>query len=197
MIELNDGKSPESAEICAPGPESMNWTKPAAASWFLLAAITESALPPFSEVACCPALHSGIGATRQSPLPAGTPVSRLTGIQAPITRLAMSPLDRPWYHWVLHEETGETRPPVISGPHMLAHFFVPASCRLIVTSLVPLTWYGWPPAAQIMLVVKPGSPASLVMYAFGFAACSFCASAAYSAHVLGTASLYLAKTFSL
>ena len=85
-----------------------HWRNAAAAAWFLLAASTESALPPFSDVACVPAVHSGSGATRQSPLPDGTPVSRSTPIQPPVTRLAIVPLDRPVYHWLLHEEIGAT-----------------------------------------------------------------------------------------
>src|ERR1700722_10787029 len=176
---LEDGKSPELAEICSPGPVFMNCRNPAAASWFLLEARTESALPPFSEVAAVPAVHSGSGATRQSPLPDGTPVSRSTPIQPPVTRLAMLPLARPVYHWVDQDVTGASRSLVISGDQSAANFLAPVSCRLIVTFLVPLTAYGSPPAAQIMLVTKPGSPVSLPMYSFGLAACSFAASAAY------------------
>src|SRR5713226_9483635 len=116
-----EGKSPLVAEICAPAPSFMNFRKPAAASWFLLDLSTVSLLPPFSAVAAWPAVHSGIGATRQSPLPAGTPVSRLTGIQAPVTRLAMLPLASPWYHWLVHDVTGSTRPLPIIGAHRLAN----------------------------------------------------------------------------
>ena len=106
----------------------------------------------------------------------------------------MLPLDRPVYHWVLHDEIGATRPPEISGLHRFTNFCVPASARSIVTFFVPLVTYGWPPAAQIIEVVKPASPVSLVMYSFGLAACSFFASATYCAHVVGTVSLYLSKT---
>src|SRR5580693_5258628 len=135
---LDDGKSPEFAEICSPGPVFMNCRNPAAASWFLLEARTESALPPFSEVAAVPAVHSGSGATRQSPLPDGTPVSRSTPIQPPVTRLAMLPLARPVYHWVPHGVIGATRPPETSGLHRFTNFCVPGSARSIVTFLVPL-----------------------------------------------------------
>ena len=72
----------------------------------MLASITACALPPFSEAAAVPAVHCGIGATRQSPLPVGTPDSRSTGIQPPVTRLAISPLAMPLYHWLLQEEIG-------------------------------------------------------------------------------------------
>src|SRR6267154_636333 len=181
-----EGKSPLLAEICAPAPSFMNSRKPAAASWFLLDLSTASLLPPFSAVAARPAVQSGIGATRQSPLPAGTPVSRLIGIQAPVTRLAMLPLAKAWYHWLLHDGIGSIRPFWIIGAHRFANCRDPASCRLIVTFFVPLVTYGCPPADQIMLVIKPGSPVSLVMYSFGLAACSFFASATYSAHVAGT-----------
>ena len=97
-------------------------------------------------------------------MPVGTPVSRSTPIQPPVTRLAMFPLDRPVYHWVLHDEIGATRPPETSGIHMFTNFCVPASARSIVTFFVPLVTYGWPPAAQIIEVVKPGSPVSLGPY---------------------------------
>ncbi len=62
-----------------------------------------------------------------------------------------------------------------------------------MTFFVPLVTYGCPPADQIIEVKKPGSPVSLVMYSFGLAACSFFASAAYCAQVVGTVSPYLSK----
>src|SRR6185437_7166833 len=172
----------------------MNCRNAAAAAWFLLAASTEFALPPFSELAAWPALNWGSGATRHWPLPPGTPVSRSTPIQPPITRLAMSPLVRPWYHWSLQEAIGATRPPDTSGLHVFTNFCEPASAKLIVTFFVPLVTYGCPPAAQIIEVRKPGSPVSLVMYAFGLAVCSFLASSTNCAQVVGTGSLYLSKT---
>ena len=65
---MEAGKSPVDAEICAPWPVFIHCRNAAAAAWFLLAASTASALPPFSELAAVPAVHCGIGATRQSPL---------------------------------------------------------------------------------------------------------------------------------
>src|SRR6202042_1642638 len=112
-------------------------------------------------------------------------------LQPPVNPLAMLPLDKPVYHWLLHELIGATRPSETSGLHMRENFCVPGSARLIGTCFVPLVTYGWPPAAQIIEVVKPGSPVSLVMYSFGLAACSFFASATYCAHVVGTVSPYL------
>src|SRR5579859_2853341 len=171
----------------------MNWRKPAAASWFLLPAKIASELPPFSEVAGVPAVHSGMGATRQSPLPAVTPLSRSTPIQPPVTRPAIEPLARPVYQALLHELIGARSPPLISGDHRLTNFCVPASDRLMVTFLVPLVTNGWPPASQIIDVTKPGSPVSLARYSFGLAECSFLASAAYCAQVVGTVRWYLSK----
>src|SRR5690348_4364489 len=135
---LDAGKSPVAADICAPSPAFMNWRNPAAASWFLLEARIASELPPFSEVAACPAVHCGIEATRQSPFPAGTPLSRSTPIQPPVTRLAMLPLARPWYHWLVHDLMGANSPLEIIGLHRLMNFLEPGSCRLIVTFFVPL-----------------------------------------------------------
>ena len=48
-----------------------------------------------------------------------------------------------------------------------------------------------------MLVAMPASPVSLVMYAFGSALCSLRAASTYSSQVVGTAILYLSKTFLL
>lgn len=66
------------------------------------------------------------------------------------------------------------------------HFLVPSSWRSIVTDR-PLVLKGRPPACQIMLVAKPGSPVSLVMYSAGSAVCSFLAASMYSSQSLGTA----------
>ncbi len=81
--------------------------------------------------------------------------------------------------------------------HSFANFAVPGSAVLMVTFVPPLVLNGWPPASHIMLVTKPGSPMSAVMYSFEFAACSFLASATYSSQVVGTVRPYFWNTFSL
>ncbi len=63
------------------------------------------------------------------------------------------------YHSSVHGAIGATSFSVISCCHVAANLAAPASAKLIVT-LVPSTWYGLPPACQIMLVVKPASPVS-------------------------------------
>src|SRR5258708_11279041 len=134
--------------MVVPAPWFMYCRNPAATSWFLLCFITTSDDPPFSAVAAGPPdCKTGIGATRQFPLAAATPDSRLPGIHAPVTRLAIEPLPRAVYHWVDHEEIGESNPPWTIWFHSAVNFFEPGSCRLIVTFLVPLTAYGCPPAS--------------------------------------------------
>ena len=59
---------------------------------------------------------------------------------------------------------------------------------------VPSIANGRPPACQIMLVAKPASPVSEVMYFVGSAACSWRAASTYSSHVVGTAMPYWSKT---
>ncbi len=98
-----------------------------------------SELPPFSEVTSAPASHCGMGATAQSPEADSTEVSRLPRIQAPITRLAIDPSARPWYHSSLHDVTGATRSSSIICCHVVANFCVPSSEKSTVTS-VPSTW---------------------------------------------------------
>src|SRR6266568_1483077 len=138
-----------------------------------------------------------MAATRQSPEPAAAEPSRLAGIHAPVTRVASVPLPRAVNHWLLQPGIEESRPFSDSWSHSAAHFLVPASWELMVTLVVPLTVNGLPPACQIMLVVKPGSPLSLVMYSFGLAACSLVASAMYWSQVVGTVRPYLSKIFLL
>src|SRR6478736_8199881 len=122
----------------------------------------DSAEPPFSDDAVWPASHCGSGATRHWPADCVTLASRLPGIQAPMASEAIVPLPRPWYHSSLHEEVGATRSSSSSCCHSSANFVEPSSVKSIVTS-VPSTWYGWPPACQIIDVAKPASPVSLVM----------------------------------
>src|SRR5688572_603593 len=102
-----------------------------------------SELPPFSEVTLPPASHCGIGATRHLPLAALTPDSRLAGIQAPMTSVAMVPSPRPLYQPSLQPLIGESSLPSMSFCHMVVNFFVPASVKSTVT-LVPSTLYGRP-----------------------------------------------------
>src|SRR5690349_4395366 len=148
--------------------------------------MTPSELPPFSAVAVPPASYCGIGATRHLPAAAFAPEARLPGIHAPVTRLAMVPSPSALNHSSLHGGIDATSFSVIIGCHMVVYLVAPGSAKLIVTSL-PLTWYGLPPACQIMLVVKPASPVSPVMYCLGLALCSLRASSTYSAQVAGGA----------
>src|SRR6185503_9978180 len=118
--------------------------------------MTPSELPPFSAVALAPASHCGIGATRHLPLAAAAPEDRLPGIHAPVTRVAMVPSPSALNHSSLQPGIDATSFSVIIGCQVVANLAAPGSAKLIVTS-VPLTWYGLPPACQIMLVVKPAS----------------------------------------
>src|SRR5687768_5799196 len=116
--------------------------------------MTPSELPPFSAVALPPASHCGIGAARHLPLAALALKARLFGIHAPVTRLAMVPSPSALNHSSVHGGIDATSFSVIIGCQVVAYLAAPGSAKLIVTSL-PLTWYGLPPACQIMLVVKP------------------------------------------
>src|SRR6478736_8254389 len=114
-----------------------------------------------------------MGATRHWPAPSFTDDSSTPGIHAPVTRVAIDPLPIAFNQSSLQPGTVESSLPSTSLSQVAVHFFVPSSCRFIET-FVPSTLNGRPPACQIMEVVKPESPESLVMYAFGSAACSFC-----------------------
>src|SRR5690606_3876046 len=100
------GNAPSATRVAMPSPAVAYSRNAHARSWFSLAAGIASELPPFSDVTCSPASHCGIGATAQSPEADSTDVSRLPRIQAPMTRLAIEPSARPWYHSSLHDVTG-------------------------------------------------------------------------------------------
>src|SRR4051812_14865534 len=117
-----------------------------------------------------------MGATRQSPEASATEDSSTPGIHAPVSSVAMLPSPRALYHSSPQLGVLESRPPSLSLFQVSAHFFEPSSCRSIETS-VPSAVNGLPPACQIMLVAKPGSPVSEVMYFDGSAVCSFSAAA--------------------
>src|SRR5665647_597544 len=103
-----------------------------------------------------------MGATRQSPEASLTEDSRIPGIHAPERSVAIEPLPRALYQSSLQPGTVDRSLPSTSLFHLAVYFLVPSSCRLMAI-LLPSTLNGWPPACQIMLVVIPGSPASLVM----------------------------------
>src|SRR5918994_846998 len=134
-----------------------------------------------------------MGATRQSPAASGTDDSSTPGIHAPVSSVAIVPSPRPRYHSSLHPGVLESSPPSTRRFQLSAHFCEPSSCRSMVTS-VPSAENGRPPACQIMLVAKPASPVSEVMYASGLAACSVSAAATYWSYVVGTAMPYWSKT---
>src|SRR6185312_12796357 len=103
-----------------------------------------------------------MGATRHWPAPSLTEDSSTPGIQAPVTRVAMEPLPSALNQSSLQPGTVESSLPCTSLSQVAVHFLVPSSCRLIDT-LVPSAENGRPPACQIIDVVKPESPESLVM----------------------------------
>ena len=107
--------------------------------------------------------------------------------------MAMVPSPSALNHSSVQPGMAQTSSSSTSWFHTPVHFCVPSSCRSIVT-WSPSVWNGVPPACQIMLVVKPASPLSLVMHADGSAALSFLAAATYSSQVVGTSMPCLSKT---
>src|SRR6185503_15415248 len=156
------GNAPPASRIFTPSVTSANLRKAYARFLLVLAAGIVRELPPFSAVAFAPASHWGMGATRHLPEPDFTPDSMLAGIHAPVIRVAIWPLAIPLNQPSLQEMTGASSFPLISCCQAEVNFWVPGSAKFTVT-LVPSTWYGLPPACQIMLVVKPASPTSAVM----------------------------------
>src|SRR4051794_12263128 len=164
--------------------------KPSASSWLPPPFGSANEEPPFADVACWPAVYCGMGAARHLPTVSFTDDSRMPGHHAPEIIEAYVPSFRFLNHPSDHPGVlVSTSLPWTSWFHSPTHFFVPGSVKLIVI-LVPSTVYGWPPACQIIEVVNPGSPPSLVMYALGSAAFNFLASAMNSSQVLGTVRPY-------
>src|SRR3954451_21044937 len=169
-----DGKAPPLVQMPMPCAfVFIHSVKPSASSWLLPPFGSAKDEPPLAAVACWPAAYCGMGATRHLPTVSFTDDSRMPGHQAPeiietyvpLFRFLNQPSDQPGVFV-------STNLPWTSWSQTETHFAVPGSLKLILM-LVPSTVYGWPPACQIIDVVKPASPPSLVMYAFGSAALSF------------------------
>src|SRR3954454_24370419 len=155
------GKPPLARNGFTPSSWFSHRTNAAASAGLALCFSTDSVLPPFSAVAGWPS-YVGIGATAHLPAPALTEASITPGIQAPVGRVAIVPSPSALNHSSVQPGMFDTRPPSTSWFQVPVHFFEPSSCRLFARFL-PSVLNGWPPACQIMLVVKPASPASLVM----------------------------------
>src|SRR6266516_7391797 len=142
--------------------------------------------PPQFPSALWPACHCGIGATRHLPEDCGAFELSTAGPQAPEIQVATAPVCRSWYQPL--EKSGS----VLTSFLSIKFCQKEATCR--AAALLMETFQDWPlmvnncpPACHTNPVNCPGCRGGQsVMYEFGSAACSFAASSAYCAQVVGT-----------
>src|SRR3984957_16275684 len=169
------------------------WTNSAASCWCLDAAITAVDEPPQLPTTLAPAVHCGSSVIFHLPAPDGAVVGKSPGAQTSETQAMYLPSFIPLFQAAVHCGWLSTPPPAIRPCQYEATFWLAASSMPTV-QVLPEADHHCAPACCVRPANSPG-PAleNEPRNTPGASECSFAASAANCAQVVGTVRPYFVK----